>query len=215
MVVSSWCQSNMIVLDLIKKLCPEKLPYKLGKPIGSPGADGECFLLADDPSKVIKLSVIYESFDGSSPRDIYFDQIDPVFRQVISTSPHHCVSVYEYGFLGEYSRDWHGGVRQKFVIHYCIMERLNKLTDDEKRVFHSIISHEDRNAVKDLSPAKVENILAGLATGLDFDASKVMLFIDQLRKSKLIHGDLHPRNIMRRNSGDYALIDLDRSTINN
>lgn len=203
-----------MVLSLCKSLCPEKLPHKLGERIGD-GADGECFLLADDPpTKVIKLSVIYDEFDGQSPTDIYFHQVEPILRHIIATSPSHCVRVYEYGFLGEYSRAWHGGILQSFVIHYCVMERLNKLTDDEKRVFHSLISHEDRNAVKDLSPAKVENILAGLSTALDFDAALVRLFLDALRTSSLIHGDLHTRNIMKRDNGDYALIDLDRCTIN-
>jgi hypothetical protein len=207
----------MIVLDLIKKLCPEKLPYKLGECIGD-GADGEIFLLADDPTKVIKLSVIYDDFNDATttPSEVYWEQISLVLDYIEQIQPTICVRVYEYGFLGEYSREiptWRGGL-QKFAIHYCVMERLNKLTDDEKRVFHSLISHEDRNAVKDLSPAKVENILAGLSTALDFDAARVRLFLDELRGSSLIHGDLHVRNIMKRDNGDYALIDLDRCTIN-
>jgi Ser/Thr protein kinase RdoA (MazF antagonist) len=81
-------------------------------------------------------------------------------------------------------------------------------------VFHSLISHENRNAVKDLSPAKVENILAGLSTALDFDAARVRLFLDELRVSSLIHNDMHSRNIMKRDNGNYAFIDLDAMTFN-
>jgi len=206
----------MIVLDLIKKLCPEKLPHKLGDPIGSPGADGECFLLADDPTKVIKLSIIYDRFDGTTPSEAYWKKISPVLDYIEQSQPTICARVYEYGFLGEYSRPiptWRDGL-QKFAIHYCVMERLNKLTDDERRVFHSLISHENRNAVKDLSPAKVENILAGLSTALDFDAARVRLFLDELRVSSLIHNDMHSRNIMKRDNGNYAFIDLDAMTFN-
>jgi serine/threonine protein kinase len=160
----------------------------------------------------MKLSVIYDAFDGQSPTATYFNQIEPILRHIMSTSPSHCVRMYECEFMGEYSRNWCGG-NQDFVIHYCIMDRLQKLTEDEKKVFHSLISHEDGNIEKDLSTARVKGIIEGLSKGLDFDEKEVMLFCQRLRESSLVHSDLHPRNVMKCATGQFKLIDFDRATI--
>lgn len=180
------------------------------------GADGETFVVADDPTKVLKLSVIYDRFEDS-PKEIYFNQIAPVLDYVMLQRPPMCVTVYEHGYLGEYSRKmahWRKGV-QNFVIHYCIMERLSPLSDDEKRALHSLVSHEDRKIEKDLAPKKIKEIVGGLARGLDFDQEKVILFCDQLREAFLSHSDIHPRNIMKDDKGYFKLVDFDRAILEN
>lgn len=205
----------MFVLSLCKQLCPEKVPAEPGERLGD-GSDGEAFVVADDPTKVLKLSIIYDRFEDT-PKEIYFNQIAPVLDYIMLNSPAACAAVYEHGFLGEYSRKlayWRKG-KQNFVIHYCIMERLHSLTEDEKKVFHTLVSHEDRKIEKDLSPKKIKEIVEGLARGLDFDENKVILFCEQLRNSFLSHSDIHPRNIMKDNSGSFKLVDFDRAILEN
>lgn len=205
----------MLVLNLCKQLCPEKIPAEPGERLGD-GADGEAFVIADEITKVMKLSVIYDRFE-SSPKEIYFSQIAPVLNYVMLNSPAMCVTVYEHGYLGEYSRqlsNWRQN-KQKFVIHYCIMERLHNLSDDEKRVFHTLVSHEDREIKKDFKPNKIKEIIGGLARGLDFDAEKVILFCNQLREGYLSHSDIHPRNILKDGNGYFKLVDFDRAILEN
>lgn len=205
----------MFVLTLCKQLCPEKIPVQPGERLGD-GADGEVFVIADEPTKVLKLSVIYDRFEDP-PQFIYFNQIAPVLDYVMLNKPLVCATVYEHGFLGEYSRKmayWRKG-EQKLLIHYCIMERLFELSEDEKKVFHSLVSHEDRNLEKDLSPEKIKEIIEGLAKGLDFDSKKVKLFCDQLCETSFSHLDIHPRNILKDKDGYFKLVDLDRVILEN
>jgi serine/threonine protein kinase len=122
-----------------------------------------------------------------------------VLDYIILNKPDTYVSVYEYGI--------HEGK------HFHIMERLTPLSEDENRVFHSILSHEDRNLKKDFDPDILIKILIGLAKGLDFNPHKVTLFCDNYKTVPIIHGDLHPRNIMRDWMGYFKLIDLNRATL--
>jgi len=46
-----------------------------------------------------------------------------------------CVSIYEHNFLGYGVRDTCFG-EQKYILYYYIMEKLQKTTDDERKVFH-------------------------------------------------------------------------------
>lgn len=200
-------------MQVLKLIRPYDLPVinVIGEQIDSGGSDGEIFALADQPDKVIKLSVIFDRFD-QTPKNIYQKNILPTFDYVMIKSPPAYVHVYEHGYLGEYNRKmlyWKDGL-QNFVIHYCIMEKLLKLTEDEKKVFHSVISHEDRGIKKDLFPEKVSKILDGLSRGLDFDVEMVKLFFEQLQQIKIEHNDLHQRNVMKTNNGYFKLIDLDR-----
>jgi serine/threonine protein kinase len=206
----------MRVLNLCQQLCPDKIPVVIGNRVGHDGADGECFQVSDHPDKVIKFSIIYDRF-YQSPLDIYHRQVVPILDYVMTTRPSMCVRVYEHGYLGEYSRPmphWRNGV-QSFVMHYCIMEKLFSLTEDERKVLHSLVSHEDRNIKKDLSPNRIKEMLGGLACGLDFDSEMVILFCNHLREAKLLHQDLHIRNVMKNASGQFLLIDFDRAMLNN
>ena len=53
-------------------------------------------------------------------------------------------------------------------------------------------------------------MLDGMAQGLDFSAEKVRLFCDNIRKVPAHHLDIHVRNIMKNDLGEFKLIDLDR-----
>jgi serine/threonine protein kinase len=190
------------------------------------GNDGEVFALADEPDNAIKFSVLYAPF-GEEPYDIYRQRVLPVIQYVMQTQPYVCVRVFEHQYLGCYSRPmalWQKE-QQQFVLHYSIMEKLEPLTQDETKVFHTLISHEDRNVFKDLAPDVVAQKLHGLARGLDFDPAVVTLFLEQLHtmaarrlqerdhQTQLVHRDLEPRNIMKDKTGHYRLIDLDKATL--
>jgi hypothetical protein len=95
------------------------------------------------------------------------------------------------------------------------MEKLLSLSEDEQKVFHTLLSHEDRNLVKNYSPAERQVILQNLRRGLDFDEGRVSLFVDKLNNSPVQHLDIHTRNIMKDANGNFKMIDLDRLTMEN
>jgi thiamine kinase-like enzyme len=92
------------------------------------------------------------------------------------------------------------------------MEKLQKITEDEGRVFHSILSHEDSGKIKDFSNEKIQELLFGMRA-LDFDAEQVTLFCNNIKTPHLSHLDIHTRNIMKDDKGNFKLIDLDRVTL--
>ena len=201
----------MFVLSLCRQLCPDKLPVEPEIRLAD-GADGELLSIKNESNKVIKLCIFYEKFNIDLQSK--YKDIQSVLDKIMLTNDDAYVKVYEHGYLGQYSRAMHASLNQEFIIYYYIMEKLEKLTDDEKKVFHSILSHEDRLIKKDFSFEKIKEMLEGMETALDFEKNKVMLFCENIKKSSLIHLDLHPRNIMKTKDGDYKLVDLDRININ-
>lgn len=113
------------------------------------------------------------------------------------SKPYEYVCVHEYGNLTE-------------EVAYCVMDKLNPLSDDEYKMFFSLISHEDRNIMKDLSGSKFNETLDGLSKGFEFDRKQVVKFCNLLFTSHYKHLDLHPRNIMKNKNKEFKLIDLDR-----
>ena len=213
----------MMALKMLRKHnCP--LNFSLGNEIGHGGADGEVFEIKNDPNKVIKLSVIYEWDVEQLPSPIYipadikirYDNISKVLDYLISHPEPTYVRIYARQYLGEYTRSivWEDKTRdQKLILHYYIMEKLNKLSDDEYKVFHSILSHENRGINKNFTIKKIREMLEGMSHGLDFNVDKVIFFMENFRKSPIIYNDLHPRNIAKNSIGDFLLIDLDRSKL--
>jgi hypothetical protein len=200
----------MLVLNLCQQLCPEKIPVKTGARIGSGGADGEVFEILDEPKKVIKMGILYERHDRGLEN--YFNAIQKGLDYMMTVQPAAYARVYEHGYLGTYSRKmeyWRSG-KQSFIIYYYIMEKLRKISEDETKVFHSILSHEDRGIDKNFSSEKVLEMLGGMGRGLDFDVEKVTLFCDNIRGASISHLDIHVRNIMKDDTNDFKLIDLDR-----
>ena len=204
----------MFVLTLCRHLCPDKLPVEPDARLGD-GADGEVLSIVGQPDKVLKLGILYE-LHNRGLQGAYM-HIKNMLSYMAKLQPQGYVRVYESGYLGTFSRpmaDWDSG-SQKFIIYYYIMEKLQKISDDERKVFHSILSHEDRGIEKHFSKEKRNEMLKGMSRALDFDAEKVRLFCDNIEAAPLSHLDIHVRNIMKDSLGNFKLIDLDRIELEN
>lgn len=183
-------------LELFKQYCPHLIPCNLKDKLGD-GSDGEVFSITNELNKVIKLSANYLPTSGKD-----------AIQLLIKYPADAYARVYSYESCGSYSIN-----NEKFTLSITILEKLNKITEDEERVFHSILSHEDRNIEKNFSSVKLKKMLDGLRRGLDFDAERVTLFCSNLRKSPVHHPDIHPRNIMKDESGNFKLVDFDHLNI--
>jgi serine/threonine protein kinase len=164
------------------------LPFKLGACLGQ-GIDGSSFTLLKEPLKVVKLS--WKQQDQT----FFANKLRPVLQFINERQPIPYVRVYDYGSLDNH--------------YYYLMDRLFPLTDDEWKVFHSILSHNDTGVVKSYSLRQIEKTLVGLSRGLDFQFPNIMVFCKNLEKSPLQHLDIHPRNILKDDIGNYKLVDLD------
>lgn len=199
-----------MVLSLCQKFCADKIPVTPAHRLGD-GSDGEVFEIVNQPNKVVKFCVSYELY-GLDVIEHYHKDVSPILNYLVSNPVDAYARVYSHAFMGIYDRDFlssPSGI-QKFVLYNYIMEKLYKISEDESKVFHSILSHEDRKIVKDYSPDKIKKMLGGLAFGLDFDEKKVTLFCENLRVSPVNHMDIHSRNIMKDRDGNFKLIDFDR-----
>jgi hypothetical protein len=153
----------------------------LGEMLGS-GVDGAVYALSDSDS-VVKFC---DAFDQA------------LLTEIVAGYHPQYVKVLDFG-IGEDGT------------HFIVMERLLSLSEDEGKVFHSLLSHEDKNAVKKrLSDPELMNVLAGLAKGLEFNADDVAIFYHQVVFGVMTHNDLHTRNIMKTSCGEFKLIDLNR-----
>ena len=200
----------MFVLSLCRQLCPDKIPYKPDIRLGE-GADGEVLSLVGDEDKVMKLGILYEQ-RGTNTFERSYQHIQDVLSFFQQKQFDAYTRVYEYGHLGFYTRknvSFRNGT-QRFGIYYYTMEKLEQISEDEAKVFHSILSHEDRGIEKNYSPDEVREMLRGMSSGLDFDVEKVTLFYENIRSAPVSHLDIHVRNIMKNRLGDFKLIDLDR-----
>lgn len=169
-------------------LDPNLIPVQIGEKVGS-GFNGEVFTIINDPNKVIKFSMI-DNYRYSALEVLSFlkEKNDPAYARV-----------YEYNKF----------IHNNYFILYYIMEKCHQITEDESKVFHSIISHEDRNYKKNFSLEKINNMLIGLSKGLDFDSKQVLNFIKNIWNSSIEHHDITPRNIMKKNNEEFCLVDFD------
>lgn len=195
----------MLVLNVCKQVCPEKIDFKIINRLGD-GADGEVFELEDN--KVLKLCIYNTSSDADA--ETKYKYISDVLLTLKNNNAKIFASVYEFGHLGKYTKTLYNNEEQKYILYYYIMEKLNKISEDEKKVFHSILSHEDRGLKKNFSILKIKEMLRGMSKGLDFDTKRVIFFCENIAKQAICHNDIHPRNIMKDNSGNFKLIDFDR-----
>lgn len=191
----------MKVISFLQKNAPNISLPKIGKELAD-GADGQIFEFED---KIIKFSIL----QNWGPHDLsdQYQMVKSNIDFIIENKPDFYCKVFSHEFI------IHINKIPECIIHYYVMEKLNKLSDDEKRVFHSILCHEDRNIKKSFNKEQLENILIGLSKGLDFDKEKVIAFYNGVQENKIQHLDLHVRNIMKDNN-QYKLIDLDRLRIN-
>jgi len=181
----------------------DNLNFIIESELGS-GADGIVYSITSD--KVIKFSVLYD-YDNNI--DFVLQRIYNVFNSLLINNYNIFAIIYKHGLILKSVRKTLNG-EQNYAIHYYIMEKLNKLSEDEKKVFHSILSHEDRGIEKRFSDKSLKKILRGLRTGLDFDEEKIIIFYRQVWNCPLKQTDVHARNIMKDNKGNFKFIDLDR-----
>lgn len=197
----------MDVLSLCQEMCPKKISFSVGQRLGK-GSDGEVFSLTDESDKVIKVCMLFPI--DNTAQEVYSETIVPVLTSLISNPIDIFARVYTHEHLGtffdRYSND--------FILYFYTMEKLEDISEDEKKVFHTILSHEDRGIVKNYSIKEVQEILQGLNLGLDFDENKVIFFYKSLKKSNINHADIHPRNIMKDKEGNFKMIDFDRAQLN-
>lgn len=196
----------MLAYKLVKQNCVDSISYNVGSKLGD-GAHGEVFEIADRPEHVIKFGVYYEIEESIEER---FESIDATLRHMQANPSPIYANVFSYGSLGIYQRTVWGNEQQRYLLYYYVLEKLQKISEDEYRVFDSLISHEDREKEKDLSPVQIKKILVGLSRALDFDAKKITFFVENLRNSAVKHLDVHPRNIMKDSAGNFKLVDFDR-----
>jgi serine/threonine protein kinase len=184
--------------------------FHLDCELGS-GADGQVFSLLNDSGKVIKFGILFD--DCSNTVDQQYDKLNQVLSYIKCKKTNLFVKVYQSDFLLKGTRSTSDG-NQNYLIYYYLMDRLNKLSDDETKVFHTIISHEDRNVVKNYSYDRIQEMLRQMQRGLEFTLAKVNSFYNKLLNNKeILHLDIHPRNIMKDHCNNYYLIDLDRSQL--
>lgn len=161
------------------------------------GVDGTVYSMLNDPSRVIKIAQVFD-FDRY---ELTADVLDHLLFEP----------------LPEYARVYMRGAKRLpdkgYVLHFYVMEKLLPITVDESKVFHTILSHEDRNIIKLYEPPELEKILTGLRIGLDFDAERVKFLCEAIRSSPVKHLDIHPRNIMKDANGNFKLIDFDRAQL--
>jgi hypothetical protein len=154
------------------------------------GYEGEVYALPDN--KVLKISFTV------------FPIKTQVYEYLIKNPANHYASVFYFKYMGVFN---------EHHLYLSVLERLNPLSEDEKKVFHSIMCHEDRNAKKNFSIKKVSQMLDSLSKALDFPKEEVMLFYKRVTQDNIIHqNDIHVRNIMK-SSKNYKLVDFDRSIL--
>ena len=183
----------MQILSLFKRYCNViPLPEASDK-IGE-GIDGEVYSMANDTAKVIKLCRSYD-FDRYDLIASILDRLlfypEPIFARV------HMRGYESFKFRG-------------YILYYYVMEKLLPISEDEAKVFHTILSHEDNNIIKNYAPEELNKILLGLNRGLDFDVERVKFLCEGVRLSAIKHNDIHPRNIMKDALGNFKLIDFDQ-----
>lgn len=189
-----------------------KLDYKIGKEVGISGADGQVFELLEYPDQVIKLSVLYDNFDLSLEKE--FQRIEYVLSFLKKEKPSNYTNIFSFGKLFNSSRMIYGNQEQKYIIHYCIMEKCFRLSDDEVKVFYSVIElFEKQESNVSFVKNKLKNLLNGLSLGLEFNLEKMIDFYNHLCTCMVVQNDLHARNIMRDKYGNYKIIDFDRCSL--
>lgn len=194
---------------LVQEKCPNLVPVSVGNSLGG-GCDGEVFEIIGQTDKVIKFchlsSIVHEI-------DEQYNQVSKVLNYLIHNPNPAYAHVYAHTCLGNYTIKSGNYIEQQVLLYYYTMEKLFIISDDERRVFSTLVSHEDREKKKDYGPEKVSKILDDLSRGLDFDAERVTFFCENFRKYAVRHLDVHPRNIMKDSAGNFKLVDFDRAQL--
>ncbi len=185
-----------------------KLPFDLNNCIDHNGADGAAYSI--DSNRVLKVSVLYDWKDNLVSD---FKRINETLLYLKNNPQAAFAQVFEFKYLGIYNRTIVDEKKQNYILYYYTLEKLNKISEDEKKVFHTILSHEDANIEKKYIGDSLNKVLEGLSWGLDFSQKEVKLFCENIRKANVEHNDINPRNIMKTKAGSFRLIDFDRCSL--
>lgn len=182
------------------------LNFNLDKCIGQ-GQNGQVFEV--DQQRVLKLSVVFSGTQENVDTypNFYLPSILAI-KHMLNHEEKAFAKCYEFMHLGYFSRNLNKE-KQNYILFYYVLEKCNPISEDEAKVFHTLLSHEDAGKKKDLSEDRVKNLVKDLSFALDFDADKVMLFVEQIRSAAVKHNDAHPRNIMKDSFGYFKFIDFD------
>ena len=184
-------------MDVFAEVCNQLFYSNRVSNLIGKGVDGEVFQSLDNPNEVIKFGVVFHAQPVNIERNINY---------IMEHNP--CTYVHVHDFSIKPSK--HELLSHVYV---CFMEKLSSLSNDEIKLFHTLVSHEDSNKKKDITDANVVKITEDLSFFLDFDKKKVRSFCSNYLNSNIIHHDLHPRNIMKDKNNNFKLIDLDRISI--
>lgn len=182
------------------------IPFELGDELGY-GADGQVFSLKSDYDKVLKLSVIYQNDINLNH---HFDAVSKKLSFIMKLDSKHLAKVFEFNFLFLGNRNTINGP-QKYLVYYTLLEKLNKFTEDEGKVLKTLCDIYNNKFGKNKPFIQSCN---ELQNWLLFDREKVLDFYKFLIHCPVKHNDVHRRNIMKDNLGNFKLIDFDRMTLN-
>lgn len=194
--------------ELIEPKLKDKFTFCLGQELGY-GAQGNVFAINDHPDRVIKLSFMYDIHDQTI--DSKFESVSKVYNYILDTKPSGLVRIYDFGHLTDGTREVFSSIKeqkkfQKIIIYYSIQEKLQQLSEDEKKVFKTICQLW-RSELELKRP--LEEVIAEQAVFLEFNQIKVNKFVKQVTNSPVDNRDMHRRNIMKDHDGNFKMIDFD------
>lgn len=192
----------MNLLQRLKEL-HVRLPFVLGDELGS-GIDGQVFENKSDNNNVIKISCV--------AANEYWDSVHHLLFQLKDKKYWHFAKVYEFGPLLTFDQgdDDLDLPSKEFTIHYVEMEKLLHLSEDERKLFHTLLSHEDANKKKEYTRTQLISLIEELSKWLSFDKESALAFCYAVMNCPIHHKDLHTRNIMKNAAGGFRLVDFDR-----
>lgn len=195
------------ITGLLTTLFTDPLPFKIGEYIGQ-GNQGQVYHSLDKSDRVIKLSIIYDKFDGKTVEEV-FQKTAATYKYIVDNPNPILSNIFEFGKLYKGIQEifeW----QQEYLIFYSIMEKLIPLNENEQKVFKTICSAYNKE-LKTYRP--IEEIITELKEWIDFDKDKIIAFYNQLPSLDIKHKDFEPRNIMKDNLGNYKIIDFDLAVI--
>jgi len=179
----------------IIKLAQEYFPNEFNAlAIGNKIGEGTSGVVHEYNSHVIKISIISDKVTFNSLSDKFNYLIDEK-----SITPF--AKLINYKLFGRIPNS-------NLEMYYYVMEKLEPLSEDEVKVFHTILSHEFFNKTKQYTPAQLNDVLNNLSRGLDFDKDEVTFFYNQVKNHPIQHMDVHCTNIMKKQQ-QFKLIDFD------
>lgn len=166
------------------------------------GVDGDAYSL-NSSDKILKISFLYDY--GFDIERVY-NNLKSNIQSVIELKPKCFVNTHSFKQLESGYRKFlinDTFTDQKYYIFCYEMDCCTKLTEDEKRVFHSILLN--KNSFKE----NYISLLNGMNDFLDFNIENVINFVNEVQQSSIKHIDISTCNIMKFND-EFKLIDLDR-----